>query len=63
MITINDEELQQLTAECGVTIHKSISALSAYERECIGVSAADMQRCVSVPDHMQRTGARVHAYY
>jgi hypothetical protein len=35
MITINDEELQQLGAECGVTIHESVYALSAYERSCI----------------------------
>jgi len=32
---INDEELQQLDAECGVTIHNSVDALSAYELNCI----------------------------
>lgn len=35
MILINDEELQQLDAECGVTIHDSVDALSAYELNCI----------------------------
>jgi len=35
MILINDEELQQLDAECGVTIHNSVDALSAYELNCI----------------------------
>jgi hypothetical protein len=63
MNILNDEELLQLAAECGVTIHESVHALSAYERECISVSAADMQHCVSVPNHMQQTGAKVHAYY
>jgi hypothetical protein len=48
MITINEEELQQLTAECGVTIHKSISALSAYERDCIGSDTAQMPSCFTV---------------
>ena len=35
MITLNEEELQQLDAECGVTIHESVYALSAYEQSCI----------------------------
>jgi hypothetical protein len=35
MITLNDEELLQLAAACGVTIHESVYALSAYERSCI----------------------------
>jgi hypothetical protein len=35
MITLNDEELLQLAAECGVTIHESVYALSAYEQSCI----------------------------
>lgn len=37
MITLNDEELLQLAAECGVTIHESVHALSAYEQSCIAV--------------------------
>jgi hypothetical protein len=52
MITINDEELQQLDAECGVTIHESVYALSAYERSCIA----------SIPDK-PGTAATVPAYY
>jgi hypothetical protein len=35
MITLNDEELLQLAAECGVTIHESVYALSAYEQSFI----------------------------
>jgi len=51
MITLNDEELLQLAAECGVTIHESVYALSAYEQSCI----------VALPDKLQTT-ATVHPY-
>ena len=63
MITINEEELQQLTAECGVTVHKSISALSAYERDCIGSDTAQMPSCFTVQTDTHRIDGTVHAYY
>jgi hypothetical protein len=49
MITINDEELQQLTAECGVTIHDSVFALSAYEQSCITALPEKPVTAVIVP--------------
>lgn len=63
MITINDEELQQLDAECGVTIHESVNALSAYERDLLDVRTRDAQCCVRVKPLLQQPSARVHAYY
>ena len=63
MITINDEELQQLTAECGVTIHESVIALSAYERDLLDVRNVDAQCCVRVEPLLRQPSARVHAYY
>jgi hypothetical protein len=52
MNTINDEELQQLDAVCGVTIYESLYALSAYEKSCIA----------ALPD-IALTAATVPAYY
>ena len=63
MITINEEELQQLTAECGVTVHKSISALSEYERDCIRSDTAKMPLCFIVQTDTHRIDGTVHAYY
>ena len=63
MITINEEELQQLTAECGVTVHKSISALSEYERDCIRSDTAKMPLCFTVQTDTRRIDGTVHAYY
>ena len=63
MITLNDEELLQLAAECGVTIHDSVLALSAYEQSLLDVRGDDAQRCVRVIPPLLKPGARVHAYY
>ena len=63
MITINEEELQQLTAECGVTIHDSVDALSAYELSLLDVRSQNAQCCVRVKPLLPRPSARVHAYY
>ena len=63
MITLNDEELLQLAAECGVTIHDSVLALSAYEQSLLDVRGDDAHRCVRVNPQLQGTGAKVHAYY
>jgi hypothetical protein len=63
MITINEEELQQLTAECGVTIHDSVDALSAYELSLLDVRSQNARCCVRVKPLLQRPSARVHAYY
>jgi len=48
MITLNDEELLQLAAECGVTIHESVNALSAYEQNCIKPDTAMLPSCFTV---------------
>jgi hypothetical protein len=53
MITINEEELQQLDAECGVTIHESVHELSAYELNCIKTDTAKMPLCFSVQTDTQ----------
>ena len=63
MNILNDEELLQLAAECGVTIHDSVDALSAYERSLLDVRTADAQCCSRVKPLLQRPSARVHAYY
>jgi hypothetical protein len=63
MITINDEELQQLDEECGVTIHDSVDALSAYELKCIKSDTAKMPRCFTVHSDTHKIGGTVHAYY
>jgi hypothetical protein len=63
MITINEEELQQLTAECGVTIHDSVHELSEYERDCIGSDTAKMPLCFTVQPDTRRIDGTVHAYY
>ena len=63
MNILNDEELLQLAAECGVTIHDSVAALSAYERSLLDVRSQDAQCCARVKPLLQRPSARVHAYY
>ena len=63
MNILNDEELLQLDAECGVTIHDSVDALSAYELSLLDVHTQDAQRCVRVKPLLQQPSARVHAYY
>ena len=63
MITLTEEELQQLDAECGVTIHESVIALSAYELALLDVRTQDAQCCVRVEPLLQQPSARVHAYY
>jgi hypothetical protein len=51
MITLNEEELQQLDAECGVTIHESAYALSAYERSCIAAIPDKPKTAAMVPTY------------
>jgi hypothetical protein len=52
MKTISEEELQQLDAECGVTIHSSVFALSAYEQGLLGHCADDAHCCYRVDPHL-----------
>jgi hypothetical protein len=63
MNILNDEELLQLAAECGVTIHDSVDALSAYELSLLDVRSQDAECCVRVKPLLQQPSARVHAYY
>ena len=63
MITLNEEELQQLDAECGVTIHESVYALSAYEENCIKPDTAMLPRCFTVQSYTHKIDGTVHAYY
>ena len=51
MITLNDEELLQLAAECGVTIHDSVLALSAYEQSCIAALPDKPWTAAKVPTY------------
>jgi hypothetical protein len=63
MFTINDEELQQLDEEYGVTIHDSVDALYAYELSCITPDSSMLPCSFTVQPVTKQSDATVQAYY
>ena len=63
MITISDEELQQLDEEYGVTVHESVDALFANELKCITPDISMLPSCFTVQPVTKQLDGTVQAYY